>query len=147
MVKFYVTDQDKRRAKALSKEIEDAQSALWELIAEARNSGAAASLGFSTWGQYAEQTFDTTRLRMSAVNAAMDGRDAPRLSRVDSPHNTAIIDFIRANPGCVVADVEQAVGVGNLNNRITRLRDRGIVKYEGKTGRAFRLWLTESNGA
>lgn len=143
-MKFYVTEQDRKRARALSKEIDEAQKALWDLIAEARSSGAHASLGFPTWNAYAEQTLDTARIRLSAVNAALEGRETQHFKGMASPRSREIVEFIREHPGCTVVDIQRALLIKEFaGSLVTRLRNAGIVKYEGKVGRAARLWLTE----
>jgi hypothetical protein len=61
MTKYYITDADRASARQLTDEIKAAADNLWELLTEAWNAKAYASLGYKSWRAYIEAEFDFSR--------------------------------------------------------------------------------------
>lgn len=61
MTKYLVTDDDRAYARKITSDIKKAADNLWELLLEAWNVKAYASLGYKSWNAYVDGEFDFTR--------------------------------------------------------------------------------------
>ena len=61
-----------------------------------------------------------------------------------TPHMQVVLEIVRANPGCCMADLNRAYG-GKVKNLLWRLTDSGYVNFEGTHGKR-RYYETEEEG-